>query len=480
MKNKLYITAYIALLLTSSCTDQIDVKSYSEFSPAIYPDYKDVTIPVNMAPLNFFVCDTTVDRAILTAGHDNIYVKVSDNKVDIPEGKWHDMLSNNAGDTLSITLCHKTAQGYEAYKPFHIAISQDSIDPVIVYRLIPPGYALWNRMGIYQRRLESFEEKCIYNNRYGKGNCVNCHSFHQGNPSEMMFHLRKRHAGTYIYMDGEMHKINADMSQQLSNPVYPYWHPSGRYIAFSTNKTFQMFHSTDPNIIEVGDDASDIIIYDIEKDQIITTKSLSSPDAFETFPCFSPDGSTLYFCSAQAVDSVERNYKEVKYSLCSISFDLANRSFGTEVDTIYNASEGRSATFPRVSPDGKYLTYTISDYGTFPIWHKDADLSTIDIATREAMPMNAINSNDVESYHSWSSNSRWIVFSSRRDDGLYTRPYFSHINEDGTPDKPFMLPQRDPMNHYLMQGFSYNIPELIKGEVDLDEHTTASKLSPIW
>ena len=86
---------------------------------------------------------------------------------------------------------------------------------------------------------------------------------------------------------------------------------------------------------------------------------------------------------------------------------------------------------PGFPPDGKQLVFTLSEYGNFSIWHKDADLYRIDLDSGVMHRMDEVNSDDVESYHSWSSNSRWLVFSSRRIDGLYTRPYLVHIDENG-------------------------------------------------
>lgn len=82
--------------------------------------------------------------------------------------------------------------------------------------------------------------------------------------------------------------------------------------------------------------------------------------------------------------------------------------------------------------------------------------------------MTEVNSNDVESYHSWSSEGSWFVFSSRRLDGLYTRPYFAQIDEDGNISKPFLLPQQKPVHYYNMTFFSYNVPEFVTGKVDWD------------
>lgn len=119
------------------------------------------------------------------------------------------------------------------------------------------------------------------------------------------------------------------------------------------------------------------------------------------------------------------NYRDVRYNLLRVAFDPKDGSIGTQVDTLYNAREaGRSVKFPRVSPDGKRLLYTVSDYGNFSIWHKDADLHMLDLSTGAIDSLPEVNSPDVESYHSWSGNSRWFVFSSRRGDGLFTTSVF--------------------------------------------------------
>jgi len=76
-------------------------------------------------------------------------------------------------------------------------------------------------------------------------------------------------------------------------------------------------------------------------------------------------------------------------------------------------------------------------------------------------PMTAANSDDTESFHNWSANSRWLVVSSRRDDGLFTRPYFCHVDADGRVSKAFMLPQRNPRQFYRDRFLSFNVPEFI-------------------
>ncbi len=125
-----------------------------------------------------------------------------------------------------------------------------------------------------------------------------------------------------------------------------------------------------------------------------------------------------------------------------------------------------SATLPRVSPDGKWLMFTLGSFGVFHIWHTDADLYLKNLQTGEVTPMTRANSPNVESYHSWSSNGRWVIFSSRRNDGNYTRPFIVHIDEKGNLTKPFELPSAYPEYHRQLMR-SYNIPEFMSGPVTI-------------
>ena len=464
----------LIVTLLAACTPTVDNIVPTDTDLAIYPDYKSVTVPCNIAPINFSVADSiSIDVVVIEGRNGKLTAKVSDNCTQIGIDQWHQLLAANLGDSLRFTLCRKADGKWLGYKPFTVFVSPDSVDKTLVYRLVPPGYEIWNRMGIYQRDLETFDERAIYENRYGKGNCVNCHSFCANSSDKRMMHVRVNMAGTYVFSNNTIGKVEADFSKFAANPTYPYWHPSGRFIAFSLNKIFQDFHTADPNIIEVYDDVSDVIVFDLENNAIISSPLTCATNAFETFPCFSPDGKWLYYCTSQAFDSVKWNYKNAHYSICRIEFDAEAKKLGTTVDTVVNAAAmGKSASFPRVSPDGRFLLYTLSDYGNFSIWHREADLKMIDIETGDSVDISSINSSLTESYHSWSSNSRWVVFSSRRGDGLYTRPYFAHLNADGTFSKPMLLPQQNPQEYYQKLFFSYNIPELVKSEIEMSARET--------
>ncbi len=472
MKGLLFIYSLMALFLCTSCGGRtIVVEQQLNEETAIYPDYKEVTIPVNIAPLNISLLDMD-DAQLILEGEDGDGFQVATRKgfFDIPKKKWSQLLDANKGKKIKLTICKQVEGKWSALTPFYIYIAQEPIDKYIAYRLIPPDYELWNKMGIYQRNLESFEESAIYENTIGDYNCANCHSFLNGDPKQFMFHTRETHPGTLVFKNGQLEKLNTKTDETISFLVYPYWHPDGRYIVFSVNSTRQAFHANNLNRVEVYDSASDVVVYDTEKHQVMSCDLLKADSVFETFPSFSADGKSIYFCSAKAVNPMPYEYQKVHYDLCKIDFNSATGEFGTQVDTLFHASSiGKSVSLPRESPDGKFMTFVLHQYGNFSIWHKDADLYTINLGSGEAYPFEKANSCNVESYHSWSRNSKWMVFSSRRDDGLYTRPYICYIDEAGKAHKAFMLPQQNPKKYYQDLMLSYNIPEFITEKVVVSE-----------
>lgn len=475
VKTDLAVT--LTLLLTVSCGQRISVSGNIEESPEIFPDYAGVTIPSNIAPLNFSYLGDEPAALIVEGksgarqftGHKGLF--------SFPMSYWRKLMENNAGSDVNLTITVKRGGKWLAFKPFTISISADKIDPYLSYRLIPPGYQAWKKVGIYQRNLETYSQTAIFENSLTGGNCVNCHTYCQRDPSKMLFHARADFGGTAMILDDKVEKLNTKTDSTISALVYPYWHPSGKYVAFSVNATNQNFFSHNKNRIEVYDSASDVVVYDVDKHEITWSPLTRSKDSFETFPTFSPDGRSLYFCSAKAVSPMPQEYSKVKYSLCRIDFNPENASFGDMVDTLYNGAwNGKSVSFPRISPDGKFLVFTLHEYGNFSIWHKDADLWAINLLTEDVFPLDAANSEDVDSYHSWSGNSRWLVFSSRRIDGLYTRPFFCHIDENGQASKPFLLPQKNPLEYYADQMNSYNLPELMERKATVNAHDIASAL----
>lgn len=451
----------------------------------IYPDYTDITIPPNIAPLNFLLQEEGAEAVVahfqgsregeIVAGGE------ADLKVRIDSTQWRALLQQNRGADIRVTLYARQGDTWHRFQPHTLSVAREEIDPYLSYRLIEPGYELYRQLGLYQRNLTNWEERPIYENnrRYSEteNHCVNCHNYQNHNAEKMLLHVRANHAGTLFVRDGKAEKVQIKGDSILTSGVYPSWHPTRNLVALSTNKTGQAFHMQHTEKIEVLDEASDLLLYDVDKNEV--SLILNEPTKLETFPCWSPDGNWLYYCVAdepkdeQFPDSLRmmkmlHHYQHLHYDIRRIPYDPRTGRFGPSEPVVTCSERGRSATFPRISPDGRYLLYAEGDYGQFHIWHKSSDLYVKDLHTQEERPLTQANSPDVDSYHIWSSNGRWVVFSTRRMDGSYTRSFIAYFDPQGRDRKAFCLPQEDP-EHNLLLLKSYNVPELTRNAVRIPQ-----------
>ena len=478
---KKYFILTMAVLLAACRQAQVPESYDKGGTAAIYPDYQGVTVPINIAPLHFQLADEAdeVVARFRAAGEE----LVLEGPQVCPDFDEWDALKQ--ADSITVELFARRADKWVGYEPFQIYVSKDSIDPWVTYRLISPSYVTYEELTLNQRHLETFDERVIYDNMLCStekdGQCINCHHSQLGNPNRTLFHARQNLGGTMLQIDGKLHKVNLKTDSTLSAGVYPAWHPVQNILAFSTNNTMQSFHTRDIDKIEVLDSQSDLVLYDPETNEVSIIENDSTE--FETFPCWSPDGRWLYYASAhfEYKDTIEQSsesilrYKEIRYNIYRKAFDAATRSFGPRQMVIDADSMGLSATLPRVSPDGRFLLVAMGEWGTFHIWHRDADLWLMDLQTDSLRNLQEVNSEGVESYHTWSRSGRWIVFSSRRTDGNYTRPFFAHVDADGRATKPFELPSDNPNYHRELMK-SYNVPEFLRGPVPFSPQDFADAL----
>jgi len=475
LKTKMLAAALVfgALLLLPSCAGHPDVPSSSKDAgclPAIFPDYCDVTVPCNIAPLNFMLpadrFDVCVARLTTPDGRQQTYGKGV--KVQMPVSEWHAMLDASKGKSLKVEVWGQKENEWLSFAPFEIHVANEPIDEYLSYRLIEPSYIVYDYMEIAQRDLTSFEETQIFNNKVScddpKGQCINCHSYQNYKTDNMLFHARVTRGGTVIVSDGKVSKVNLKRDNTISAGVYPAWHPTAKLIAFSTNLTHQVFHTAHPNKVEVFDTASDLILYDVATDSV----SIISNDSIllEVFPTWSPDGKFLYYCKSVPLpeelrgEDISATWSKVQYNLYRRSFQLTSRTFGEE-ELVYDAaSADKSVTLPRVSPDGRYILFAEGQHGCFHIWHHDADIACLPLAQDSVIDLSCLNSEGfAESYPTWSSNGHWIMCASRRIDGNYSRVFISYFN-NGKARKAFLLPQEDP-EHNTFRLKSYNRPEFM-------------------
>ncbi|MCR4602611.1 MAG: hypothetical protein K5683_03625 [Prevotella sp.] len=458
MKHLLYL-----ILLIAACTptpkDVVNVDAL----PPVYPDYIDVTIPQNIAPLNFLLRIDNCEALEVRAG--DLVVNTSGNEVVFDIDEWKELLARQ--HDITVTISARVNGTWKEYKPFSWHVVGDSIDPWLTYRLIEPDYEVWNHVEIRQRSTEDFDEAPLADYEHQENRCMNCHTFGAQRPDLSMLYVRGAGGGAILNQGGQLRKLDLKADSLISSSVYFGFSPSGRYIAFSTNLIIPAFHSQPRKRLEVYDSKSDVYVADLQEHRILRSPLLSQGTVFETFPTFSPDGKYIYYCAADSV-LLPSEVTQLQYALVRIPFDETTGRFGTQVDTLAGQADSiqqkHSVCHPRISPDGRYLLYTVADYGTFPIWHPEADLRLLDLQTGAIDTLAIVNSQKSDTYHSWSSNSHWFVFASKRDDGLYGKPYFCYVDEEGRAHKPFCLPQRYP-TYYDNTLKSFNAPELGRGRL---------------
>lgn len=474
MKNIYHIIMVACTMLAFSCTPTPEDVTKSDLLPNIYPDYTDITIPVNIAPLNFLLRGNA-EVVLLKAECEGKSIEAGGNGNAVTFGidEWKALMSHAAGKDVDVTITAMENGKWTEYKSFKWTVANDSIDPYLTYRLIEPDYEVFNNLQIQQRCIENFKERNICDYNLVGNRCMNCHAFSNQNPDISMMYVRGKGGGAIFNKDGKLRKLGLKKEGMKNGSVYFSISPKGRYIVFSANNIVPAFHSEANKRLEVYDTTSDLYIADTESNRIFTSPLICDSTSLETFPTFSPDGKYIYYCTAKSAD-LKKGLQNVHYALVRVPFNDTTGKIGDKADTIrtapktdnpeIGASNESSISHPRISPDGRYVLYTVSDYGTFPIWHREADLRMLDLKTGKINMLNIVNSDKSDTYHSWSSNSRWFVFASKRDDGLYGKPYFCYVDRKGNAHKPFVLPQENP-DKYDNILKSFNIPELSRGQV---------------
>lgn len=468
----------LLLLLPLACDRPYDVRPTgpgTDHTALIFPDYQDVTIPCNIAPLNFYYTDPAGSRFKTSFSAGDVSVTLKGRDVVWKERQWLRLLSAAHGSDIAVVSTWQSGDA-PVTRQWTIHVSADPIDPYLTYRLIEPGFEVWDDLEILERHLESFEVRNISDYRHTENKCMNCHIHSQGRGNLSMFYLRGEGGGAILNRDGKLRKLTLHTPGKMISPtVYGEIHPDGRFGVFSSNIIIPAMHSAAGRRMEVFDTASDLCVADFDNNRMLTFPETSRKDVYETFPVFSADGNAVYYCVADA-RPIPAELEQVQYSLVRIPFDAVTGTLGSPADTIWSASaRGKSVCHPKASPDGRWLLFTIADYGTFPINHRECDLCLLDLSTGEAMDLSAVNDDKSDTYHSWSSNARWFVFASKRGDGMFGKPYFSHVAPDGTATRPFLLPQRDP-HFYDQLTRSFNVPDLGNAPVGFD----AAEIGRVW
>ena len=466
------------LVFSLAAVEKPDLRSCADSArpPLIKPDYIDVTVPPNIAPLNFIIEEPGDGYYAQLTGQAAGCIKIASKNpvIKIPINKWKKLLDANKGRSYGMDICVKHGKQWSRFTTVTNHIAEETIDSYLTYRKLPTMFYNPNpEMGIYQRDIETFKERVLLHRRDVGNDCINCHIASANRTGTILFHVRRSHdmgPGMVIVHHGavrfETHSLTPRGLISLTSI-----HPNGKVMAFAAVKmgffSFIGKGSIDDRL--QFEYSADLGLYDIETGEIKFIPGLSTPEYNETWPSWSGDGKYLYFSRCKVIWPMPKpgeekvlpnNYKDVKYDLMRAAFDTATNTFGPP-ETILSAQDvGKSCVQPSASFNGRFVAFILADYGMFPINNPESDMYLMDMKTRTCKAM-ACNSPQSESMIRWSSNDRWILFGSKRRDILYTRLYVAYVDENGQSRRAVELPQEDPM----------------KDETDLKLFTTASLLS---
>lgn len=394
----------------------------------------------------------------------------------IPPATWEEILRDGVERNLTVEVKGVTWNGglwggaprvgtrptVHVSEPSRFRISRDPADRFVVYRLVCPPFSTLKTPDTFVRDISSYRTRMFLSAR--RSYCFNCHTFSStaGTSGKLSIQSRYMMPGpesfrTYF----AIYDFDAKQGRKIALPfdiqmtTFMAWSPDGTRLALSANQQISAFEPIVFETQSAGEPTSDVAVYDVGRNAVRLLPGASDPDRLELFPRWTPDGKEIVFCRAATGFHPEM----VKYDLCRIPF---NDGKGGNAAPVPGASNNlRSNYYPRFSPDGRWFSFCQSDGGELIKSSSDIYLMKGDL-TGPARRLECNAEFAADSWHSWSSNGRWIVFASKRD-GILARLYLTHIDDEGRASPAIRLPLRDdPME-------SFNIPEFVQNDPAVSE-----------
>ena len=165
--------------------------------------------------------------------------------IRIPAKPWQALLRTNAGEQLFCAVWVQAPRGpWSRFATVTNFIARETIDSYLVYRQLKPLYNIYVNLGIYQRNLESFDERPLLENGKIDHGCLNCHTFLNHQPDTFALHIR----ATITITSTPCSWCAPTRLPAWIRPMgYLSWHPSGRLLAFSANKLSLFYHTINTN-----------------------------------------------------------------------------------------------------------------------------------------------------------------------------------------------------------------------------------------
>ncbi len=365
-----------------------------------------------------------------------------------------------------------------------ITTSKDPVGAPIFYRDVPLAPAVTrkgviaplgeNAVGLIGWRLRDVsrpESRLLLSNI---PTCTNCHSFSSdGNTLGMDLDGPDGDKGSYVFAPITRETVieTQDVISWNSFPDKPQGHktigflsrvsPDGQYVATTLNEEVFVTNFLDYKFLQVFYPTRGILAYYARaNEEIKALPGADDPRFVHCDPVWTPDGEHLVFARAEARDAYSKDRvlperandpgeTPIQYDLYRIPFDGGR---GGRAEPIAGASaNGMSNTFPKVSPDGKWIVFVKCRNGQ--LMRPDSTLWIVPAAGGTARKMRC-NTRLMNSWHSFSPNGRWMVFSSKANTP-YTQMFLTHVDEAGNDSPPVLIPGSTAANRAV------NLPEFI-------------------
>lgn len=307
--------------------------------------------------------------------------------------------------------------------------------------------------------------------------CANCHSFAaDGKRMSMDIDGPDGDKGAHAVME-VMRRITVERKDVFSwndfqrqqgrrassAGLFPKISPDGRHVAATIEEQVYVQNYMDFRFLQTFYPTRGVIAtYDRLSAQIKRLPGADDPAFVQSNPEWSPDGKEIVFIKASARDSYgagerakyanDPNETQIRYDLYRLPFN--DGAGGTATPIAGASSNGKSNSFPKFSPDGRWIVFVQANNGL--LMRPDSKLCIIPASGGEAREMRC-NMSPMNSWHTWSPNGRWLAFSSKAF-GPFTRLFLAHVDRDGRDSPAVLLPNCTAANRAV------NLPEFVNIE----------------
>ncbi len=313
--------------------------------------------------------------------------------------------------------------------------------------------------------------------------CANCHSFSRdGKTLAMDMDGPGGDKGAYVVKDivPRMNIEPADVMSwndfagkpegQTTFGLFAQISPDGRHVVATLNEEIFVANYTDYRTLQTFYPTRGIlVVYERATGRMTPLAGADDPRYVQANPTWSPDGQWIAFLRAEARpaygDGPRPTYAgdpletQIQYDVYRVPF---HEGRGGTPEPILGASyNGKSNSFPKYSPDGRWIAYVQARNGL--LLRPDGELFIVPAAGGAARRMRC-NTTRMNSWHSWSPNGRWLVFSSKQNTP-YTQMFLTHVDERGLDTPAILVPRSTAANRAV------NLPEFVvippRGLVDI-------------